>query len=92
MQLECSVKCLLLRHTTACLSLLANHHALPGHLCNRRPDVEKEKEIAQEMRVSVSASTKMKVGPAAARQLLQLLRCEDPSLRISKEARDDEAA
>ncbi|KAI3434817.1 hypothetical protein D9Q98_002874 [Chlorella vulgaris] len=57
-----------------------------------RPDVEKEKEIAQEMRVSVSASTKMKVGPAAARQLLQLLRCEDPSLRISKEARDDEAA
>ncbi|KAL4434111.1 hypothetical protein ABPG75_000552 [Micractinium tetrahymenae] len=54
-----------------------------------RSDKEKEQEIAS-LR-NVGTATVRRVGPAAARQLLQLLRSSDPNLRI-REPKEGEAA
>ncbi len=54
-----------------------------------RSDREKEQEIAN-LR-NVGTATARRVGPVAARQLLQLLRSSEPDLRI-REPKDGEAA
>lgn len=62
---------------------------MPSPSCTRRSDREKEQEIAS-LR-NVGTATARRVGPVAARQLLQLLRSRDPDLRI-REAKDGETA
>lgn len=76
-----------------CISLQKQPHprrcrALPTATCAPvaacRSDAEKEAAIAGERRVGTAKS--MRVGPAAARQLLGLLRSDDPDLKIRQDA------
>lgn len=62
---------------------------MPSPSCICRSDREKEQEIAS-LR-NVGTATARRVGPVAARQLLQLLRSRDPDLRIW-EAKEGELA
>lgn len=47
-----------------------------------RDDGDKQREL-QELR-RTGGTSNMRVGPAAAKQLLQLLRCDDPGLKVKK--------
>lgn len=56
-----------------------------------RSDADKESEIKQMTRTRKNGGKDgMRVGPAAARQLLQLLRSSDPNLRISSSGKESE--
>lgn len=59
----------------------------PPPLPPSRSDADKESEIAGMARKGTARP--MRVGPAAAKQLLQLLRSSDPNLRISKKAAEE---
>lgn len=37
----------------------------------------------------VGTATARRVGPAAARNLLQLLRCDDPNLRVKRDGKEE---
>lgn len=55
-----------------------------------RSDASKEAEIKEMTRTAISqGKAGMRVGPAAAKQLLHLLRSSDPNLRISSKKADD---